>query len=117
MAFRFQEHVVYEQLTLFVADLYTLTGRLPNYEQTGLINSLRQLGNSLLQTFAAGFSRTPDNDPVRSLNLCIETLARIASLIDLGHHLGYITKTAHSHWIHSCEDLTKRIHEQIRSSK
>jgi len=117
MAFRFQDHIVYEQLTVFVADLYSLTGRLPTYEQAGLISGLRNLGNSLVQDFAAGYSRTPDNDPTKSLNSCIEKLARIASLVDLCHQLGYITKATQSRWLLACEDLTKRCYEQLKSSK
>lgn len=117
MAFKFQGSIIYEQVLAFTKDIYDLTGKLPVYEQTGLITSLRQLASSMLTDLATGHTRVSSIDPTAAIHSCIESTAKTAALIDLAYHLGYITSPSHQHWILSCEDLTRRLYEHLKSSK
>jgi len=117
MAFKFQDTIVYEQVLAFTKDIYDLTGKLPVYEQTGLITALRQLASSMLTDLASGHTRASHMDLHASIHSCIEKVAKIAALVDLCYNLGYLTKPSHSRWLLSCEDLTKRLYEQLKSSK
>ncbi len=83
MAFKFQGSVIYEQLTIFVKDIFVFTGKLPNYESNGLIQQIQNLASSLLTEYAQGYARTDNSDPEIALDKCIVTVAKIASLIDL----------------------------------
>lgn len=117
MSFKFQDSIAYEQVLAFTKDVYDLTGKLPVYEQTGLITSLRQLASSMLTDLASGHTRASNMDPPASIHSCIEKVAKIAALVDLCNSLGYLTPTGHSHWLLSCEDLTKRLYDHLKSSK
>ena len=117
MSFKFQDSIIYEQVLAFTKDIYDLTGKLPVYEQPGLITSLRSLASSMLTDLAAGYTRASTLDPQTSVHSCIEKVAKTAALVDLCSSLGYLTKDGHSYWLLSCEDLTKRLYEHLKSSK
>jgi four helix bundle protein len=115
MPFKFQGHVIYEQLELYTKDLFVFTGRLPNYESNGLIKQIRSLGIDLVQTFAEGFVRTSQTGAAEALEKCISTVARITSLIDLCFKLDYIDKRTNDRWTNMSDELTKRLYENHKS--
>jgi four helix bundle protein len=117
MAFKFQSHVVYEQLSFFAKDIFVLTGRLPNYESNGLIQQIRNLGSGLLQDFAQGYIRTEHSDPKVALDKCIISVAKIASLIDLSCQLGYIDHPTHTKYNLTCDEITKRLYDAQKTQK
>jgi four helix bundle protein len=117
MSFKFQTHVVYEQLSLFCKDIFVFTGRLPNYESNGLIQQIRNLASGLLQDFAEGYIRTDRSDPKVALEKCIISVAKIASLIDLSCQLGYIDHSTHNKWVLTCDEITKRLYETHKTLK
>jgi four helix bundle protein len=117
MSFKFQGSVIYEQLSLFAKDIFVFTGRLPNYESNGLIGQIRNLASSLLQDYAQGYVRTDQSNPEVSLDKCIVSVAKIASLIDLSSQLEYIDYSTHSKWILICDEITKRLYEARKSLK
>jgi four helix bundle protein len=117
MSFKFQTHVIYEQLSLFCKDIYIFTGRLPNYESNGLIQQIRNLASSLLLDFAQGYTRTDQSDPQSAIDKCIITVAKIAALIDLCCQLGYVDHNTHSKWVLICDEITKRLYETHKTLK
>jgi hypothetical protein len=117
MSFKFQNSVIYEQLTLFAKDIFIFTGKLPNYESNGLILQIRNLASELLTDYAGGLSRTDKSDPTAALDKCIIGVAKIASLIDLSCQLKYIDHTVHTKWVLICDEITKRLYETHKSSK
>jgi four helix bundle protein len=117
MSFKFQGSVIYEQLSLFVKDIFVFTGKLPSYESNGLILQLRNLSSGILTEYAQGYARTDNSDPAVSLDKCIVTVAKIVSLIDLSCQLKYIDHSLHNKWIMTCEEITKRLHEARKTLK
>ena len=111
MPFKFQSHVVYEQLSIFIKDVFQFTGKLPDYESNGLIRQIRNLAITLIQDYSEGFTRTSKTDSAEGLEKCIVSVAKITSLIDLCHRLNYIDKKTNERWINVCDELTKRLYE------
>jgi four helix bundle protein len=116
MAFKFQNQINYEQLLIFSKEIYDLTGKLPTYETQGLILALRKHTSSLLENYAVGSTRTSRVSPLQALDNCISIVAKITALIDLCHHLKYISDFAHQNAVSACEDLTHRLYESRKSA-
>ncbi len=117
MAFKFQSNVIYEQLSLFSKDIFTFTGKLPNYESNGLIQQIRTLAVNLLTDFAQGNVRTDRSDPSEALDRCIITVAKIAALVDLSCQLKYVDHPTHQKWVLICDEITKRLYEFHKTVK
>lgn len=111
MPFKFQSHIVYEQLSIFAKDLFQFTGKLPDYESSGLIMQIRNLAITLIQDFTEGFVRTSKSESTAAMEKCIVSIAKIVSLIDFCQRLGYIDKRTNDRWTNICDDLTKRLYE------
>ena len=112
--FKFQNSVTYEQLSLFAKDIFVFSGRLPTYESNGLIKHLRNLASTAIQDYAEGTIR-PSKFGATSLERCIVTIAKISTVIDLCHLLGYIDKPTHEKGLWSCNDMVKRLYEAQKS--
>jgi len=117
MPFKFQSHIVYEQLRIFTKDLFEFTGRLPNYESNGLIKQIRNLGISLLQDYAEGHVRTTKLIVENSIDNCIVSIAKIAALIDLCAQLKYIEARTRDKWLLTCDEITKRLYDTRKTLK
>jgi len=115
MYFRFHNKVPYEKTLIFTKDLFSLTGKLPDYEKSGVIKQLRAMGSSVLQDLAESYAGRSKDESLRSLDRSIKTIAKIVSMIDLCHNLGYIPSTTHNSWIIACEDLSKQLEETRKS--
>lgn len=109
--FKFKSHIIYEQLRTFNKDLFVLTGKLPNYESNGLIKQIRNLSVTTVQDFVEGQTRTSKGNTGESMEKCIVSIAKIASLIDLCESLGYVDSKTNERWGNICDDLTKRLYE------
>jgi len=108
--FKFQSQVLYEQLSLFAKEVFVLSGKLPAYESNGLIKQLRGLASGILEDYAESSVRTSKTGNYIT-EKCVTNIAKISSLIDLCHHLGYIDKFVHDKWLWSCNDTVKRLYD------
>ena len=115
MYFRFHNKIPYEKTLIFTKDLFSLTGKLPEYEKAGVIKQLRAMGSSVLQDVAESYVGKGKEESQRSLDRSLKTIAKIVSMLDLCHNLAYITSSSHHSWIISCEDLSKQL-EELRKS-
>jgi four helix bundle protein len=115
MPFKFQNHVVYEQISIFAKDLFQFTGKLPEHESNGLIRQIRNLAINLLQDFTEGFVRTSKSESSEAIEKCIVSIAKVVSLIDLCQRLGYVDKKTNDRWTNICDELTKRLYETHKS--
>lgn len=111
LPFKFQNQIIYERLRIFAKDIYTFSGSLPAYEQTGLIHELRSLTTDLLESFAEGHVRTPKTDPGVSLDHCLIITAKIATVIDLCCQLEYTSSQTQANMINTCDELTKHLYD------
>lgn len=111
MSFRFQSHVIYEQLLSFSSDVYSFSGRLPEFEKYGLIEHLRYLAGLVVEDFASGLTRTNETNFSNGIDKCLVGISRIVALVDLCLKLEYASTTSHHHLISSAEELTKRLYE------
>jgi four helix bundle protein len=117
MPFKFQTQVQYEQLRIFTKDLFEFTGKLPNHESNGLIKQIRNLAMSLVQDYAEGHVRTEKSDAEESIDNCIVSIAKIASLIDLSSQLKYVDAKTRDKWLLTCDEVTKRLYETRKTLK
>ena len=117
MPFKFQSQVIYEQLRIFTKDLFEFTGKLPNYESNGLIKQIRNLAIDLLQEYAEGSVRIDRSGGEKSIDNCIVSVAKIASLIDLCSQLKYIDAHTRDKWLLTADEITKRLYETRKTLK
>ena len=111
MAFKFHHHPLYEQTLTFAKDIYHLTGRLPDYEQLGLIAHLRGSSTLLVEEIANTLGRQKATETESGLKYAIGIVNKIAASVDMCHKLGYIDPASHTRSIALCEDMVKRLHE------
>src|SRR3990167_8478691 len=80
MGFRFRNFPIYQELRIFIKDIYSLSNRLPRKEQIGLASQVRRAAASSLLNLAEGSMKKSDAELNRFLLISIGSISEIAAI-------------------------------------
>lgn len=109
MGFRFRNFQLYQDLRIFVKDIYPLTEKFPKKESFGLIQQLRRAATSILLNLAEGSMKKSDAEFNRFILISIGSVSEIAAIFDICLDLKYITLSTHQTYMIKCETIAKRL--------
>lgn len=110
MGFRFQKFPVYQELRLFVREIYRLSKTLPKIEQFELGAQLRRAAASILLNIAEGSAKKSDRELNRYILIAIGSLTEIVAILDICLDQKYINQAIHEKYTKKCEDFAKRLY-------
>lgn len=109
MGFRFRNFQLYNDLRIFVKDIYLLTEKLPHKENFGLIPQLRRACVSVILNLAEGSMKKSDAEFNRFLLISIGSVSEVAAILDVCFDLRFITASVHKDYMLKCETIAKRL--------
>lgn len=109
MAFRFKNFQLYQDVRIFIKDIYLLTETLPKKETFGIISQLKRAAVSILLNLAEGSMRKSDAEFNRFILISIGSVSEVAAILDICLDLKYISSSAHKFYMIKCEMIAKRL--------
>src|SRR3989344_1271317 len=110
MGFRFRNFPIYQELRIFIKDIYSLSNRLPRKEQIGLASQVRRAAASSLLNLAEGSMKKSDAELNRFLLISIGSISEIAAILDICMDQKYITPSTHKKYVLKCEAIVKQLY-------
>lgn len=110
MAFRFKSFPVYDEVRIFIQDIYKITNTLPKTEQFNIISQLKRAATSILLNIAEGSVRNSDAELNRFLLISIGSTGEVVAILDICLDCGYITPSIHEEFMVKCENITKQLY-------
>ncbi|MDD5290218.1 MAG: four helix bundle protein [Patescibacteria group bacterium] len=83
MPFRFQNFPVYQDIRLFIKEIFIDTGKFPHPFQYDLASQIRRAAVSILLNLAEGSGRGSDNDFNRFLMIAIASIYEVVAGLDI----------------------------------
>ena len=117
MGFRFKNFPVYEEIRIFIKDIYILASRLPKQEQFEIASQLRRAATSVLLNLAEGSMRGSDAELNRFILISIGSISEIVSMLDICLDQQYIDSSIYNEYMLKCESLIKQLYGFKRALK
>lgn len=117
MVFRFRNFPIYQELKLFVLEIYKLATSLPRQEQFELASQLRRASTSTLLNLAEGSMKNSDAEFNRFLHISIGSLGEVVAILDLCLDHKYINPSLHGQYMVKCENIVKQLYGFSRKLK
>ncbi len=117
MGFRFKNFPVYEEIRIFIKDIYILASRLPKQEQFEIASQLRRAATSVLLNLAEGSMRGSDAELNRFILISIGSISEIVAILDICLDQKYIDSSIYNEYMLKCESLIKQLYGFKRALK
>ena len=114
---RFQKFPIYNEIRVFIKEIYKLSKELPKYEQFELASQLRRASTSILLNLAEGSMKLSDAELNRHVLIGIGSLAEIVAILDICLDQEYIDASIHDQYVLKCELITKQLYGFSRKLK
>ncbi len=115
MALRFQSFPVYQQIRIYIKDIYLLAKSLPKSEQYELASQLRRATTSILLNLAEGSMKKSNAELRRFLLISIGSVGEVVSILDICLDLKYIATTQHDNYVLKSESIIKQLYGFAKS--
>lgn len=110
MGFRFREFPIYQEIRVFIREIYKLSSTFPEEERFGLISQIKRAAASVLLNIAEGATRKSDAEFNRFLMISIGSVSEIVAVLDIALDQGYINESNHQKILLKCEKIAKQLY-------
>ena len=108
---------IYNEIRVFIKDVYKLADSLPKHEQFELASQLRRAATSILLNLAEGSMKMSDAELNRHVIIAIGSAAEIVAILDICFDQKYINTFIHNAYMLKCEAITKQLYGFSRKLK
>jgi len=110
MAFRFKGFKIYDEIRLYVSELYQVANSLPKDELFGLNSQLKRASSSILLNLAEGSMKGSDGEFRRFILISIGSVSEVVAILDICLDQKYIKASTHEKCMLKSELIAKRLY-------
>lgn len=110
MGFRFRSFPLYEEIRIFVREIYELSRAFPKSEQFELISQIRKAAYSIMLNIAEGSAKKSDAEFNRFVLIALGSIAEVVAILDICLDQNYISIKTHQEYLEKCEILAKKLY-------
>ena len=114
---RFWTFRIYDEIRVFIKEIYKLADSLPKKEQYELASQLRRAATSILLNLAEGSMKLSDAELNRHIIIAIGSTAEVVAILDICLDQKYINSSIHDTYMIKCEAITKQLYGFCRKLK
>jgi four helix bundle protein len=107
---RFHTFPIYQEIRIYIKDIYKLASSLPKQEQFELASQLRRAVTSILLNLAEGSMRLSNAELGRFILISVGSASEVVSVLDICLDLKYISSSTHQSFVLKSESIIKRLY-------